>query len=165
MRDVFRSQTVFCLLALWVLPTLGQKLDKTDVPSMAYLDKIPSGILSEMNDATKAVGFPTLSWPIPTVNVAFNGGDPELYALIEATASEWTSNGGGLKFSFRLSVGAFCTWSGSDTSRMADVRIGFFTDKNRNGYWSAVGTFARRVNAREATMNFGNLGTTLSAYY
>ena len=165
MRNVLRHQALFCSLALSGLSALGQKVDLTGVPSMAYLDKIPPGTLSEMSDATKAVGFPKLSWPIPTVNVAFNGGDPELYALIESTASEWTSNGGRLKFSFRRSDGTFRTWSESDSTRAADVRIGFFTDKDRNGYWSAVGTLARRVNAGEATMNFGDLGTTLSAYY
>jgi hypothetical protein len=132
---------------------------------MAYLDKIPVGTLGEMTDSTRAVGFPTTSWPTPKVTVAFNGGSPELYALIEATASEWTTNGGRLTFSFRLSDGSFRTWKESDTSRTADIRIGFFIDADRNGYWSTVGTFARRVKAGEATMNFGDLGTTLSDYY
>jgi hypothetical protein len=173
MRKFLRFRALFCLLALTFLASLGLKAKKaaaqtppqTNVPTMTYFDKIPAGTLGEMTDPTRAVGFPSVSWPLPIVNVAFNGGDPELYALIEATASEWTSKGGHLKFSFRLANGSFRKWSESDTSRTADIRIGFFIDENRNGYWSTVGTFARRVNAGEATMNFGDLGSTLSGYY
>jgi hypothetical protein len=173
MRKSFRLLTVFPLLTLTVLPALGPKAKKvaaqvvpqTGMSSMVYLDKIPIGTLSEMTDATKATGFPSVSWLTPVVTVAFNGGNPALYALMEATASEWTSNGGRLQLSFRLADRSFRKWNESDTSRTADIRIGFFTDANRNGYWSTVGTFARRVNAGEATMNFGDLGTTLSDYY
>ena len=173
MRKLICFRPMLSLLVLMVLQTVGLTAEKmeaqtqpqTGLPSNAYLDKIPLGTLGEMTDPSRAVGFPTVSWPTPIVTVAFNGGNPELYALIEATAAEWTKNGGRLKFSFRLGDGTFRKWSESDTSRTADIRIGFFTDAVRNGYWSAVGTYARRVNAGEATMNFGDLGTTLSEYY
>jgi hypothetical protein len=118
-----------------------------------------------MTDPKRSVGFPDVTWPTPVVTVGFNGGNPSLYALIEATAAEWTANGGRLQFSFRHSDGTYRTWSEIDIKPAADIRIGFFTDQPRNGYWSAVGTLARRINASEATMNFGNLGTTLSQYY
>lgn len=129
------------------------------------LDRMPAGTFSEMQDRTKAVGSPTLSWPGKVVTVAFNGGDPQLYALIEAAASEWTSHGGRLRFSFRHTDGTYRTWTENDLSARADIRIGFFTDAVRNGYWSNIGTLARKTNPGEATMNFGDLGTTLTAYY
>jgi len=170
---LFCFYVVLHLLTLTVLQVFGlttesmegQTLPQAPPPPMAHLDRIPLGTLSEMTDASRSVGFPSVSWTTPVVTVAFNGGDPELYALIEATASEWTSNGGRLKFSFRLGDGSFRKWSDSDIARSADLRIGFFTDADRDGYWSTVGTYARRVNAGEATMNFGDLGTTLSQYY
>jgi hypothetical protein len=173
MRKLFCFLGLLSLLALMVLQVLGstaenmeaQILPQTGLPPKVYLDKIPVGTLSEMTDATRAVGFPSVSWTTPIVTVAFNGGNPGVYALIEATAFEWTSNGGRLKFSFRLRDGSFRKWSDSNTSRAAEIRIGFFTDAARDGYWSTVGTYARRVNAGEATMNFGDLGATLSQYY
>lgn len=160
-----RYLAVLCWIVLADSATFSAGQGKSGGTSMAYLDKIPLGTLSEMTDATKSVGFPGLTWPTPVVTVGFNGGDSSLYALIESTASEWTANGGRLRFSFRRSDGSYRTWSESDVSAAADIRIGFFTDKDRNGYWSAVGTLARRVNASEATMNFGGLGTSLSQYY
>uniref|UniRef100_UPI0035C95FED hypothetical protein n=1 Tax=uncultured Sphingomonas sp. TaxID=158754 RepID=UPI0035C95FED len=129
------------------------------------LDRIPVATLREMTDATKAIGFPGLAWRAPVVKVAFNGGDTRLYPLVEAAASEWTSQGGRLSFSFRGPSGAYRTWRENDTAPAADVRISFFTDKERGGYWSSVGVLARRLPAAQPTMNLGDLGTTLSRYY
>lgn len=144
------------LPALCIAPVIA-------APTMpaAQLDRIPQGILDQMSDSTKAIGFPGLKWPGSTVTVAFNGGDPSIYPLIEAAASEWTSQGGRLKLSFKRMDGSWRTWSESDVTPSADIRIGFFTDPKRNGYWSAVGLLARRVNAAEPTMNYGNLKTRL----
>jgi hypothetical protein len=127
----------------------------------APLDRIPQSILDQMADSTKAIGFPGLKWPGSRVTVAFNGGDPSIYRLIEATASEWTSQGGRLTLSFKRADGTWRTWSENDLTPAADIRIGFFTDPQRDGYWSAVGVLARRVNASESTMNYGDLKTLL----
>ena len=144
------------LPALCVAPVIAAPTLPT-----ADFDRIPQGILDQMSDSTKAIGFPGLKWPGSTVTVAFNGGDPSIYPLIEAAASEWTSQGGRLKFSFKRLDGSWRTWSDTDITPAADIRIGFFTDPQRNGYWSAVGMLARRVNAAEPTMNYGKMKTTL----
>lgn len=134
-------------------------------PSIAKFDRIPVRTLREMTDPSKSVGTPGLSWPVNVVTVAFNGGDPQVYPLIETTASEWTAQGGRLAFSFRRPDGSYRTWRESDTVPAADIRIGFLTDGETGGYWSAVGTLSRKVPASEETMNLGDLGTTLAAYY
>ncbi|WP_310467981.1 matrixin family metalloprotease [Sphingomonas sp.] len=131
-----------------------------DMPPAA-VDRLPQGILDQMTDSTKAIGFPGLSWRGAVVTVAFNGGDPSIYPLIQAAADEWTSQGGRLKFSFKRVDGTWRTWSENDLSSSADIRIGFFTDPKRDGYWSTVGVLAKRITAGEPTMNFADLGTRL----
>lgn len=132
---------------------------------MSQLDRIPEGTLSQMTDPVKSIGYPGLAWHGTVVTVAFNGGNPKVYPLIEAAAKEWTSNGGRLQFSFRTPGGAYRTWSEADLTPRASIRIGFFTDLQRRGYWSAVGVLAKRINPSEATMNFGDLGTSQSLFY
>jgi hypothetical protein len=158
---------ILCSIALAPLcaASLSGAQPRRNVVPLAKLDRIPIGTMSQMTDRTKAIGYPRLTWPNRVVTVAFNGGDPALYALVESTASEWTSQGGRLAFSFRRADGGFRTWREADVTRTADIRIGFFTDRERDGYWSAVGTLARRINASEPTMNLGDLGSTLSKYY
>jgi hypothetical protein len=128
-------------------------------------DRLPSDIYSQMSDATKTIGYPGLAWQGQQVTVAFNGGNPKAWALIEAAASEWTASGGRLSLSFRKSDGSFRTWSETDTTRKADIRVGFFEDTQRNGYWSVIGVLAQRLNAGEPTLNLGNLGRVLVPYY
>jgi len=157
-----KSAAQLSILLAGLLTTLASAPAIADPPMPAApLDRIPQGILDQMTDSTKAIGFPGLKWPGPRVTVAFNGGDPSIYPLIEAAASEWTSQGGSLTLSFKRADGTWRTWSESDLTRAADIRIGFFTDPQRDGYWSAVGLLARRVNAAEPTMNYGNLKTLL----
>jgi len=58
----------------------------------------------------------TRRWsPGQTVRVAFRGGDPALYAKIEATAKAWTQPGyAKLNLVFRRPDGAFNSWSPTD---------------------------------------------------
>lgn len=133
-------------------------------PDMSQLDRLPEDTLRQMTDAGREVGAPGLVWPVGTVKVALNGGSDALYALIEQAANEWTANGSKLKLSFRDSSGAFRKWSENDNVAKGDIRVGFFTDPSRNGYWSAVGVLARRVGASEVTLNLGDLRTRLAPY-
>ena len=150
------------LLAAWAAGTAAAQPDSA---ARARFDRIPAGTMLQMTDATRAVGSPGLVWPGKIVTIAFNGGDPAVYPLIESAASEWTANGSRIKLSFRKADGSFRTWRENVVTPQADIRIGFFTDPRRDGYWSVVGKLARRINPNEATMNFAELGMALSPYY
>lgn len=129
------------------------------------LDRLPADTYAQMSDSTKAIGYPGLAWQGEKVTVAFNGGDPRAWPLVEAAASEWTANGGRLTLSFRKPDGSFRTWRETDITRSADIRVGFYEDPQRNGYWSVIGVLAQRLNAAEPTLNLGNLGRVLTPYY
>jgi hypothetical protein len=76
-------------------------------------------------------------WPSGSVvQVAFNGGNPELYARIERAAQQWTQPGlANVQLSFRDDEGRFRKWTAQDTQYAAQIRIGF----NPTGYWSLIG--------------------------
>lgn len=125
-------------------------------------DRLPPAILRQMLDPARSTGYPQLAWPTQEVTVAFLGGSQQLREIIEATANEWIRPESRLRLSFRRSNGQFRTWSDRDGSPAADIRIAFYTDAQRGGYWSAVGTLARRVNANAPTMNLGDLPARLA---
>lgn len=99
------------------------------------------------------------------VTVAFNGGNPQLYALIEKTAKEWVTVGNAnLELSFRNADGSFRTWDAEDLQYAGVVRISF----DQPGYWSLVGTDAvmRDIwggSPNQASMNFQGFNRGLPA--
>ena len=91
--------------------------------------------------------------PGSTITVAFSGGTPELRSRIEKEAVEW-SKYCNIKFDFH-DGGKYREWSKADTDYKADIRIGF--DRDRPGYWSALGTESidpDKYYAYETSMNF-----------
>jgi hypothetical protein len=91
--------------------------------------------------------------PGQDIRVAFLGGNAVLYAKIEQAASEWTKYGD-IHFDFKaIGTNQYRSWSRSDSSYQADIRIAF----DAPGYWSLVGTdcIDRKVTGpAKATMNF-----------
>lgn len=128
-------------------------------------DAMPPAVYSEMlRTSPKLVGVPTLAWRDRVVTVAFNGGSPEAYRLIEAAASEWTNSGGQLRFSFRDSQNRWRQWSEHDIHPAAAVRISFRSDVEISGYWSVVGTMAESVPPGMATMNLDSFPAKIVKY-
>lgn len=82
-----------------------------------------------------------LRWvPGSTIRVAFNGGTPAAYAQIEDAAEEWTKPGrANIHFSFKDSSGNYRHWSETDKVRQGEIRIAFYADQARGGFYSAVG--------------------------
>lgn len=134
-------------------------------PPGPMMDAMPPAVFRQMLDPTKAIGYPSLGWPQQVVTVAFNGGDPRAYPLIESAASEWLANGGRIRLSFRRPDGSFRTWSNSDLTDSANIRIAFDTTGSSAGYWSVIGVLAGSLRAGQQTMNLGDLGTGLAPYY
>jgi len=89
-------------------------------------------------DGTYSLIIPaTRRWdPGSTLDVAFNGGSPALYAQIESAAQAWTAPGvANIKLRFRDAAGAWNVWSTLDQTHRAEIRIAF----GPTGQWSAVG--------------------------
>jgi hypothetical protein len=129
------------------------------------LDAMPPAIFKQMlSDGNKLVGSPGLALKARVVTVAFNGGSEPLYVLIEKAASEWTDSGGAMHFSFRDKNGRFRRWSEDDTMPAAAIRVGFYTDQERGGYWSAVGVMAANVAPNEPTLNLDGFPERLAPY-
>jgi hypothetical protein len=70
-----------------------------------------------------------------TLKVAFRGGDSALHKDISDTVLEWTHYAN-LKFDFGLdpATGKYRSWSKSDTSFVADIRVSF----DQSGFYSLV---------------------------
>lgn len=94
--------------------------------------------------------------PGQTITVAFKGGSPELYAMIEDAARTWTAPGvANVTFQFKNTAGLYNTWSTSDLAYAAHIRISF----DERGYWSHVGTDSvdkslKGGRANEPSMNY-----------
>lgn len=74
--------------------------------------------------------------PGSTIDVAFKGGTPALYAEIEEAVKVWTApDAANIRFRFRDAAGAWNQWSESDTTHRGEIRIAF----DRSGYWSSIG--------------------------
>lgn len=74
--------------------------------------------------------------PGTTVTLAFRGGSTELHRQIARIASTWTSYGNiGIDTGYDIATGRYRTWSLTDTTRAAQIRVGF----DAGGYWSCVG--------------------------
>lgn len=132
-------------------------------------DSMPPALFERMINSprftTKKVGHEDLAWNVPVLSVAFENGPPEVHALVEEAAQDWTDLGGRIQFSFRNNDGSFRTWSSSDTSPSAAIRISFRTDKDFGGYWSYAGTLAANAPSSEPTMNYGGFLSDLKKYY
>jgi hypothetical protein len=92
--------------------------------------------------APKYVIVPTIQrWtPGYTLRVAFEGGNPNLYAKIEKAVEEWTKPGiANLTLVFKNKRGHYLTWRPSDTHYKAEIRVAFLSGRGQGGYWSAVG--------------------------
>ena len=75
-------------------------------------------------------------WDIGSnVNVAFRGGTTDLHRKIADATKDWTDVGNiKLDFGFNAQTGRYRTWSPTDTSYKAAIRISF----DKTGYWSNV---------------------------
>jgi len=74
--------------------------------------------------------------PGATIDIAFRGGTPALYAQIEDAAKTWTEPGvANIKFRFHDIHGQYNQWSTSDKAYRGEIRISF----DGSGYWSAIG--------------------------
>lgn len=141
-----RSKQVAPTQAIPTSPTAAQ---------LALLDALPPDIQREMlNPGARFVESPALVWRTSVVTVAFEGGSPPIYELIEATANEWIQDGSRIRLSFRDNTGNWRQWSKTDAKSGAAIRISFATGAN-GGYWSAVGVAAETVSPTKPTMNFG----------
>jgi hypothetical protein len=107
-----------------------------------------------------AVFPPDVQWTKRTVTVAFSGGSAAADGLIEQTAKEWISPTSKLTLSFRNENGSFRTWTSSDQTRSADIRIAF----DRGGYWSLLGRMANAAEPHEKTMNLEGLATDIDRF-
>jgi hypothetical protein len=88
-----------------------------------------------------------------TVRVAFKGGTPALHGQIEEATKDWT-NVANLQLDFgKKPDGSYRTWSASDMTFAAEVRISF----DQTGYYSLVGTDGTNpavTRPSEESMNF-----------
>ncbi len=114
-------------------------------------------------DALQAVVETLLRWaPGETITVGFVGGTTALHQKIADAASEWATHGN-FQIDFGKNNGAFRTWSASDASYAADIRIGF-DNVFQPGYWSLVGRNSVEPNIvgfGQASMNFGGFDVRL----
>lgn len=189
-RD-FRSKSDSCATALdFALP--GDDLDRSEgtaseisdgaddsirVFAMSgLLDQVPDDFVSSMAKAAKAadltdktdgsfIGSPDIVWTASTVTVAFESGDAELFALIEAAAKEWTKHSPDFRFDFRNPDNSFRRWSRNDSEKRADIRISFSDDPREAGYWSYPGAVASGVSANQPTMNYTGFTRELTRFY
>jgi hypothetical protein len=128
-------------------------------------DAIPPALFRKMFSSNRLVGSPGLAWKKQkVVTVAFHGGTDDLYALIEQTANEWTSQGGQLKLSFQDKPGHYRQWTAADKSPVANIRIAF-NDGAEGGFWSLLGVLAKNVDPNEPTMNFEGFPEALQKYF
>jgi hypothetical protein len=104
-----------------------------------------------------------VQWRKNVLTVAFNGGDPQAYALIETTAQEWAAHSSNFKFDFRTADGSFRQWAASDVEIAADIRIAFQSGPS-GGYWSLLGRMAEVADPGEATINFEGFPEDLRPY-
>ncbi len=144
-------------------------------------DRIPTHILTQMEARAEAqrlsfetspkaaqgmnfIGHEELTWDRDVVTVAFEGGNPNIYKLIEQTAHQWTQNGGSLSLSFKDGTGRYNRWNKTDQTKSADIRISFRSDAYDGGYWSVIGKLADGVDADLPTMNYQGFDTVLQSY-
>jgi len=154
-------------------PTAAPGEDEQPLP-----DQLPPDVLADMKAKAEALArgpstqwmtMRRLTWGQTQVTVAFSGGDPELYKLIENAAAEWSrdptagARQPNIHFNFRTAGGTrYRTWDPAHPSTdPADIRISF----RPGGYWSALGRLARGRAADRPTMNFQGFDTKLTPYY
>ena len=132
-----------------------------------HIDSMPPTVFTKMLTPVgpRWVGHSDLSWKKRVVEVAFEGGDTQLFELIESAAQEWTKSGGQLTLSFRKEDGSFRVWSATDQFQSADIRISFRSGKEYGGYWSVIGKLAENMNSGEPTMNLEGFDKQLRQFY
>jgi hypothetical protein len=126
-------------------------MDATTTRDDLVLDLLPDAVLAtmEVRDHWFAVAAPAdadgreyflsdlLSWPVASMlRVAFLGGDAALHRDIEMASRQLTDAGNiTLDFGFNPGTGTYRTWSTSDTSYQADIRVSF----DQPGFSSLIG--------------------------
>jgi hypothetical protein len=92
--------------------------------------------------------------PGSTIRVGFRGGSPQLHRGIERVAAVWTQYANiGFDFGYDSRTNTYRTWSPTDTTHAAEIRIGF----DAPGYWSCVGNDSlvdACARASQQSMNF-----------
>jgi hypothetical protein len=120
-------------------------------------------------NTTLSVMVPKLDrWdPGSKVRVAFLGGNPNVYELIEAAASAWTVPGvANVSFQFRDANNKFLQWSPTDMQHQAEIRVAFATGKDDGGWWSHIGRNSVNPSIRggrpgDASLNLQDFDTNL----
>jgi hypothetical protein len=162
---------ICALLILFAgLPQTTEAQDATDAAPSARdrsnFDRIPTRMLRfQKRSAEKAVSTPGLTWRKPLVTVAFYGGSPETWRLVEDAAKDWIAPGSPIAFSFRRDDGSWRRWSPNDVFPASDIRVGFETGASEGGFWSVIGEQAREVHAWSQTMNLHDFDETLSLFH
>ena len=105
-----------------------------------------------------------LRWkPGRKVTVAFEGGNVETHVKIQQAALIWSAYANiWFDFGFDAQTGKFRSFSKSDKSYKADIRISFRTGKDWGGWWSAVGVESlcpKLYKPGEPSMNLEAIGT------
>jgi hypothetical protein len=113
--------------------------------SLAQHDEAMAELAEEVSDGNASLSSVIISrqdrWePGSVVRVAFNGGNPALYARIEQAAQQWTQPGlANVTLSFRDEQGRFRKWSTQDAQRAAEIRVAFKRGTPDAGHWSLIG--------------------------
>ena len=150
-RTVHIRQTAVLLQALLLTSasTLAAEGNEATGPGY-YLDQIPSEVVATMEvrdrwftsteafvEAQAYLVEDIVRWlPGQTVRVAFLGGTPALHREIaEATKQITDAANNKLDFGFDASTGKYRSWSTSDSTYSAEIRVSF----DQGGYFSLVG--------------------------
>lgn len=162
-------------LLVFVVPAWADEHELDDLPSHALRDM--RDYAQEVEDLTTAGGHayivePTLLWhphrpqnwwkPETTqdgrvrLRVAFLGGSPEIHALIEGAAKEWTKYAH-VDLDFREPNGSFRRWS-KGVQNAGEIRISFVEvdEEGKRRTWSNVGQLSAKDRTL-ASMNFDTM--------
>ncbi|MEM9617817.1 MAG: hypothetical protein AAF936_07635 [Pseudomonadota bacterium] len=164
MKRVFMALVVITGL-LWAPSACSGETETAVTERRGVRDKAPPRIYEALSNHNRNVASSVelvfiegLQWRGRSeLTVAFNGGDQAAYRLIEEAVRDWTGNSSRFKFEFKDAAGAYRTWSDTDTAPAADIRIGFATQGDESGYWSALGVTADQVKAHKSTMNLDDI--------
>jgi hypothetical protein len=118
------------------LPIIERYPDRLQARMEQYRRTLRSVRPSSTGFSPRAVINLTKRWsPGQTLKVAFRGGDSSLHKDIADTISEWMQYAN-LQFDFGVdtSSGNYRTWSKSDKSFVAEIRVSF----DQSGYYSLV---------------------------
>lgn len=155
--DLVAQQVRVPLPGTAMFPRQTQRPERLVDPEQSALQSLPETIAGERKEKLYAE---LRRWPPgATITVAFNGGDESLHRRIAVTAMEWMKYGNiGFEFKDR-GTGKYRTWSPTDKTYSADVRVAF----DEEGYWSYVGRQCLDAKPSEPTLMLAHFDERLPA--